>query len=144
MDNHPTMDLYAARIARVMGLLFVIISAGGFVYHRSAEGAVFALGAAVCCAHNVLKVYWLKNSVAKATVMDAAYSVNFVRGQGMLRMLFTLAVLVGAGFLSQWDVLGLPFLVGAVFGMMAMPVANYSMAFFAKRDYGNKGESTDV
>jgi len=145
MDNYPTMDLYVARIIRIIGILFICISAGGFIYFRSPEGAILAAGAAITCIHNGLKIFWLKNSVERATQIDPNLSVNYIRGQGMLRMLFTIAVLVGAGFLSGIEALGMPFLVGAIAGLLTQPIANYSMAFFAKKDYApqNNSEPTD-
>jgi len=149
MDNYPTMDLYASRMTKVICLVFVIISGSGFLYFQSASSSfIFSMGAAIACVSNVLKIYWLKASVTRATALNSAYSANYVRGQGMLRMLFTLAMLVGAGFLSQLEALGLPFLAGAIFGLLSMPVAGYSMAFFARKDYAinesNEGANTDV
>jgi len=148
MDNFPSMDLYAIRMTKMIGLAFILVAGGGFIYFRNMDGAIFALGAAVCCVSNIVKIYWLKNSVTRATAMDATYAVNYVRGQAMMRMLFTLAVLVGAGFLSQLEALGLPFLMGAIFGLLSMPLAGYSMSFFARRDYQNsnadKGDDADV
>lgn len=158
MQSYPTMNIYAQRMTRIICLMFVLISAGGLVYFWAAEeaeltaGAIFAGGVLVTCLHNILKLYWLKSSVAKAADVDPIYAANYVRGQGMLRMFFTLAVLVGAGFLSQIEALGLPFLLGAIFGLLTMPVAGYSMAFFAKGDYAgdtaptisNERSDTDV
>jgi hypothetical protein len=144
VDNYPSMSVYTARISKIMGILVLMISAGGLLYFRSPEGAVFALGALLTCSHNVLKLHWIKHSVGKAASMDSAYGVNFIRGQGMLRMLFTLAVMVGAGFLMRIAFFGFPFLMGAVFGLLTMPLANYSMAFFVKKDYEKKGEDTDA
>ena len=148
MDNYPTMDVYAARMTKVVALVFVLISSGGFVYFQNINGFIFSTGAAVACASNILKIHWLKKSVERATALDSASGVNYVRGQGMLRMLFTLAILVGAGFLSQQEALGLPFLIGAIFGLLSMPVAGYSMAFFTSKDYAtkesNEGANTDV
>jgi len=145
LDNFPSMELYARRMSLIIGIMFVIISAGGFIFFRSAEALIFSLGAAVTAAANVLKVYWLRNSVEKAAEVDVTYAANYVRGQGMLRMLFTLAVLVGAGFLSQLEMLGLPFLTGAIFGLLTMPIATYSMGFFARKDYKeNEGANTNV
>jgi len=142
MDNYPSMDLYAFRMTKIICLVFVLIVGGGFIYFQNMNGAVFALGAAISCASNILKIFWLKKSVTHATNIDTTYGVNYVRGQGMLRMLFTLVVLVGAGFLSQLEALGLPFLIGAIFGLLTMPLAGYSMGFFAR--YDNKGGTTDV
>ncbi|MCL2364940.1 MAG: hypothetical protein FWC71_09795 [Defluviitaleaceae bacterium] len=149
MNNFPSMDLYATRMTKVICLVFVLISGGGLLFFRDSNSAVFSLGAAISCASNILKVYWLKNTVARATALDASMGSNFVRGQGMLRMFFTLAILVGAGFLSQMEALGMPFLVGAILGLLSMPLAGYSMGFFARADYmnnteSNKGADTDV
>ena len=149
MNNFPSMDLYAARMTKIICLVFVLISGGGLIYFRGPSSAVFSLGAAILCVSNIFKVYWLKNTVDRATALDASMGSNFVRGQGMLRMLFTLAVLVAAGFLSQLEALGLPFLFGAILGLLSMPLAGYSMGFFARADYANstdsnKGADADV
>jgi hypothetical protein len=135
MDTYPSIDLYTKRMSVIIGIAALVVIVGGFIYYRSPSALIFALGVLVTAAANVFKIIWLKKSVLAATYMDAAFAPNYIRGQGMLRMLFTLAVLVGAGFLSQVEFLGLPFLFGAVFGLLTMPAAAYSMAFFIKKDY---------
>jgi len=144
MENFPSMETYAKRMSLVTCILIIIITAGGVVFYQSADALIFALGAMVCASSNIVKIYWLKKSVEKATDMESAYAPNYVRGQGMLRMLFTLAVLVGAAFLSQLEVLGFAFLFGAVFGLLTMPVAAYSMALFTRKDFNEKGANHHV
>jgi voltage-gated potassium channel Kch len=139
------MQLYAKRMTLIISITFVIISAGGLAFFRSLDALIFNAGVLLTAGANVLKVYWLKSSVDKAAEVDTTYAANYVRGQGMLRMMFTLAVLVGAGFLSQLEVLGLPFLTGAVFGLLTMPIAAHSMGFFTHKDYKkDEGANTHV
>jgi hypothetical protein len=135
MDSFPSMDTYTKRMTIIIIVAALLVSIGGFIYFRSFEAFIFTAGTAVTAAANVLKTFWLKRSVSVATHMDPAFAPNYVRGQGLLRMLFTLAVLVGAGFLSLVETVGFPFLFGAVFGLLTMPVAAYSMSFFVKHDY---------
>jgi len=135
VDNYPSMELYAKRMTLIIGFAFLLISAGGFVFYRSWEGLPFTLGAAVTAAVCVLKVFWLKKTVSEVTEVDAAVAVNYIRIRSLLRNLFTLAALVGAGFLANVEVLGLPFLFGAVFGVFTKPIASYSMGFFTRKDY---------
>ena len=134
MNNYPSMDLYASRMIKVICFVFALISIGGLFYFKNINSVIFTLGVTISCVSNIVKIYWLKKSVTQATNLDAVYGVNYVRGQGMLRMLFTLAVLVGAGFASQLEALGLPFLAGAILGLLSMPIAGYSMGFFARKD----------
>jgi len=129
------MDTYTKRMTLIVGVATLVIVIAGAVYYRSLEALFFAGGAIFTAAANILKIYWLKRSVTVATSMDPAFAANYVRGQGMLRMLLTLAVLVGAGFLSQVEMIGFPFLFGAVFGLLTMPIAAYTMGFFVKKDY---------
>jgi hypothetical protein len=154
MANYPTMNTYAARMTKIIAVLLVLISLGGIIFFWVSgaattaqvltRGAIFAAGAFISCLHNILKLYWLKSSVTKATTLDPIYAANYVRGQGMFRMFFTLAVLVGAGFLSQIEALGVEFLIGAILGLLTMPLAGYSMMFFTKSDYAAERSNTDV
>ncbi|MCL2501421.1 MAG: hypothetical protein FWE90_13955 [Defluviitaleaceae bacterium] len=132
---YPTMDTYAKRMTLIIGVTALAVIIGGVIYYRSIDALTFSLGTVTTACANLIKIFWLKRSVTVAAEMDPAYAPNYVRGHGMLRMLFTLAVLVGAGFLSQLDSLGFPFLFGAVFGLLTMPVAAYAMGFFVKKDY---------
>jgi uncharacterized membrane protein YciS (DUF1049 family) len=145
MGNYPSMDVYTKRMTRVVGGTSLLIVIGGIVYYFSFDAVIFAAGVIITALISVLKIYWLKRSVTIATDKDPVYAANYVRGQGMLRMLFTLAVLVGAGFVSTIEAIGYPFLFGAVFGLLTMPVAAYSMSFFIKKDYkDNEGVDSNV
>ena len=143
-ENYPSIADYAKNMSLVIGMAFVLISSGGGVFFRSMDSVIFSAGVALTALTNVLKVYWLKHSVEKSARVDATYAVNYLRVQGHLRNLLVLAVLVGAGFLSQLEVLGLPFLIGAVTGVFTMQIAALSMGFFTRKDYKNEGANTDV
>jgi len=147
MENHPSMGLYAKRMTMVIGIMVVVISAGGMAFYRSEEALIFTLGVCITAAANMVKVYWLKRTMERALTLDPAFAPNFMRGQGLLRQLFVVAVLVGTGLLSNIEALGLPILFGALFGMMTMPVAAYSMVLFTRKDNQSdepKGENGNV
>jgi len=133
MDPGPSMDLYVKRMSWVVCIISLTIVGGGVIFYRSPAVLVFALGVVLTAMLNLLKIRWIRHSIEKATEMEAAYGHMYIRGQGMLRMFLTLGVLVGVGFLSQLDVFGLPLLMGAVLGLLTMPVAAYSMALFKSK-----------
>jgi multisubunit Na+/H+ antiporter MnhG subunit len=144
MEAYPSMATYTKRMTVVIGIASLLVVLGGVAFYRSVDAIIFALGVVITAALNIVKTNWLRHSVSKASDMDPAFAPNYVRGQGMLRMLFTLVVLVGAAFLSLLDVFGFPLLFGAVFGLLTMPVAAYSMAFFVRKDYPQRNEEAEV
>jgi len=135
MDTGLSMELYVKRMSMMVSIVSLVIVVGGAVYLRSAAILVFSLGVVITAILNIVKIHWLKRSIDRATEMEATSGHLYIRGQGMLRMFLTLAVLVGAGFLSQIDIFGLPMLIGAVLGLLTMPVAAYSMALFKPKDH---------
>jgi hypothetical protein len=133
-------------MAIVIGIVFLAIVVGGVAYFRSAPALPFALGAVVTSAVNVVNLYWLKRSLEAAQAMDAAYASGYVRLRGMGRMFLLLAAMVGAGFLAQLEVFGIPLLAGAVFGAFTTRLAAFAMSLFARKDNAsaNPSEGGDV
>ena len=135
MDSAPSMELYAKRMSLVVAIISLTIIIGGVIFYRSSEIFAFSLGVAMAVAFNIVSIRWLKHSIEKAMEMEPTSGHMYIRGQGMLRMLLFITMLVGAGLLAQLDFFGLPVLIGAVLASLSKPIAAYSMVLFKDKNH---------
>jgi len=121
MESHLTK--YANKMIIVIIVTSMVIILAGAVIFRSFFAVEFALGVVLACGLNIAKVLLLKHAVVRATGMSHG-AMGYTSGMYMIRFLLTGLVLVAAHFIPFVE------LLGAVFGLLAMPVASYSLRFF--------------
>ena len=122
-----TLSKYASKMIIVIICVSLLTIIGGAAYLRSMFAVDFGLGVVMACGLNIAKVLMLKHAVNRVTTMEHGVS-GYTGGMYLLRFLLTGAVLVAAHFIPFVE------LLGAVFGLLAMPVASYALRFFIKDD----------
>jgi uncharacterized protein (DUF58 family) len=103
----------------------MIIAAGAALYTYWGDYIKilwFALGVSLTSALNLLKVFWLEQTVNKSLSMESPAGENYVRMQFLLRNFLTLAVLVAAALSHPYINL-----VGAVLGIFTFKIATFSL-----------------
>lgn len=116
---------YANKMIMVIICASLVMILGGIVFLRSWLAVEFGLGVVLACGLNIVKVILLKYTVTKAASMQAG-GMGYTGGMYMVRFLLTGLVLVAAHFIPFVE------LLGAVFGLLAMPIASYALRFFIK------------
>jgi len=119
------LSKYAKKMILVIICASLIMIIGGAAYLQSWLAVDFALGVVMACSLNVAKVLMLKYAVNRVTTMEHGAS-GYTGGMYLLRFMLTGAVLVAAHFIPFVE------LLGAVFGLLAMPIASYALRFFIK------------
>ena len=124
-------SIYAKRMIAVIMITALLMMIAGIVlsfYFEAITPISFALGVAAAASLNTLKVLWLKKTVETAVSLNSELAGSYVRIQHSMRFLFTGVVLVAIVFIPFIDI------VGALCGIMTMPVAAHTMQFFHRRD----------
>ena len=114
----------AAAIMIVAGFIIPV------VYSFDLVPLYFMFGVAISTAVNIVKVVWLEQTALKSANMpDEQAAANYVRGQYLLRYVFTFVVLFGAAILGPVSLLW-----GAIFGIFTYHVAKYAMIVIVKQE----------
>lgn len=114
----------AAAIMIVAGFIIPV------VYSFDLVPLYFMFGVAISTAVNIVKVVWLEQTALKSANMpDEQAAANYVRGQYLLRYVFTFVVLFGAAILGPVSLLW-----GAIFGIFTYHVAKYAMIAIVKQE----------
>ena len=137
-----SLSKYASKMIIVIICASILMIIGGAVFLRSILAVDFGLGVIMACGLNIAKVLMLKHAVNRVTTMEHGVS-GYTGGMYLLRFLLTGAVLVAAHYIPFVE------LLGAVLGLLAMPVASYTLRFFIKDDDVAperviEGESEDI
>ena len=91
-------------MARFIGAAALVIIVAGALYYRSYQALPFALGVLLTSAFNVARVFMIERAVQKAVDIgdsDAAAGKSYIRGQYIMRLVFTGAVLAIAAVVPE-------------------------------------------
>jgi len=118
------MEKYSKRMMILIIGLTVVCVVGGIIYFRSIEIIPFTIGVVLGAALNLFKILIIKYVVKKSTDPEKPMSALSIYGFNLLRFLFTALLLGAAAFFNLIS------LVGAVIGILTMPVSGYSLSIF--------------
>jgi len=118
---------YANKMIIVIICVSMLLIIGGIIFLRSPLAVEFALGVAMACGLNIVKVKLLKHAVERATTRGVG-AAGYTMGMYLIRFVLTGLVLVASHYIPF---VGMP---GALIGLISMPIASYSLRFFIKDD----------
>ena len=127
----------------VLAVLSALVAVGGGVFYFFTSNVAgilpFAIGVLVALCANVIKTLMLKNAVEKIAEMEDAKSASVhLQGQQLLRLVITGVFLALAHFAPD----NIVNLMGAVVGILTLPVANHIMYFFVRDKEGKEKKET--
>jgi len=125
-----TLTGYAKKMIIVIIATSFLIIIGIAIVFRNYFAVEFGLGVVMAGILNICKVLMLKHAVARASSMESGVG-GYTGLMYFARFLLTGLVLVAAHFIPFVEFLG------AVLGLLSMPVASYALKFFIKDKDGD-------